>query len=141
MRRGPKITPDAVKVLKGTFQPCRARGRAFDPLPADGLIVPKWLKGQALRIWKEKTAVYDKRGQSVVGCEGSLAQYCAVESELIARWKKGQDVPVALINAHRIYANEFYDTPASQQAGGKKTGGENRFTRNGQPPASAGHAG
>jgi len=46
-------------------------------------------------------------------------------------------VPVALINAHRIYANEFYDTPASQQAAGTKKGDANRFAKNGQPPARA----
>lgn len=139
MRRGPKATPDSLKVLSGTFRQDRSREPAVPVLQGEPTR-PKWLKGPALRIWCEKTAIYERRGQSIVGCEGALAQYCAVEADLIHRWRKGQDVPVALINAHRVYANEFYDTPASQQTGGKKTGSENRFTRNGQPPArAAGH--
>lgn len=136
MRRGEKPLPDETKVVRGTFRPCRALDGAVAPL--DGSVVaPKWLKGQALRLWRVKVETYDRRGQSVVGCESALAQYCAVEADLIARWRKGSDVPVALINAHRIYANEFYDTPASQQAAGTKTGASNRFTSNGRPPDRA----
>jgi len=48
-------------------------------------------------------------------------------------------VPVALINAHRIYANEFYDTPASQQGALVQSRPTNRFAQNGQqaPPGRA----
>ncbi len=136
MRRGTKTRPDAMKVVRGTFKPSRALEAVVEPLAGEPT-VPKWLKGAALDLWREKCGIYERRGQSVVGCEAALAQYCRVEADLIDRWRRGSDVPVALINAHRIYANEFYDTPASQQAAGKKVGAANRFSANGQPPARA----
>lgn len=135
MKRGEKPLPDEMKVLRGTFRSVRALAPAIEPLPGVP-VAPKWLKGQAKKLWNIKVETYARRGQSVVGCEAALAQYCAVEADLIQRWRKGADVPVALINAHRIYANEFYDTPASQVAAGTKGSGGNRFGNNGRPPAN-----
>lgn len=123
-----------MKVVKGTFQPARAHPPTVSPI--DGTpVAPKWLKGAVLRMWNEKVAIYNQRGQSVRGLEGALAQYCALEAELISSWKRGVEIPVARINAHRIYANEFYDTPASQQGtlGGQKPQG-GRFSGNGRRP-------
>lgn len=136
MNPGAKPLPDEMKVVRGTFRPGRALEDVIAPLTGETK-PPKWLKGMGLRLWKDKVGIYERRGQSVVGCESALAQYCAVEADLIDRWKRGTDVPVALINAHRIYANEFYDTPASQQAAGKPKGAGNRFAANGRPPDQA----
>lgn len=136
MKRGRKPEPNETKIVRGTFRQDQARQPVVQPLEG-AIAAPTWVKGQALRVWRDKTEIYRRRGQSVTGCEGALAQYCAVEADLIDRWKRRVEVPVALINAHRIYANEFYDTPASQQAAGQKTPGGNRFSGNGQPPAAA----
>jgi len=136
MKRGTKPLPAAKKVLRGTFQPCRARAAVVVPVEAPLGPPPAWLKGSALRLWGEKTAIYARRGQSVVGCESALAQYCQVEADLIRRWQHHADIPVALINAHRIYANEFYDTPASQQGAQLHPRATNRFAQNGRRPAS-----
>jgi hypothetical protein len=133
-RRGRKPQSDAMKVLKGTFQPGRRRQRTVTDLSGT-IVAPKWLKGQALRVWHEKVAVYEQRGQAIRGCEGALAQYCALEADLIDRRKRRTEIPVALISAHRVYANEFYDTPASQQGPAKKDG-SGRFSGNGRPPAA-----
>lgn len=133
MKRGTKPTSKALKVLRGTFQPCRARTATIAPLEGE-VVVPRWLTGLARQLWTIKAGTYARRGQSVVGCEAALAQYCRVEADLIDRWRKGREVPVALINAHRIYANEFYDTPASQQAAGSQATASNRFARNGRAP-------
>lgn len=130
-RCGPKPRPDSVKLLKGTFQPSRARAPIVATLVGD-VVPPKWLKGEALKVWREKVAIYAHRSQSVVGCEGSLAQYCGLEADLIDSWKRKVDIPVAKINAHRIYASEFYDTPASQQGPRKKDQEGNRFVGNGR---------
>lgn len=137
MKRGAKPLPDAMKIVKGTFQPCRSTEPVVQPLNGP-VTPPEWVQGKALELWNEKVRIYERRGQSVVGCESALAQYCQVEADLIDRWQRGKDVPVALINSHRIYANEFYDTPASQHAAGAKKAGENRFAANGRPPARTG---
>ena len=132
-RRGTKPQPDAWKVLKGTFEPSRAGEQVVKPLQGEA-IAPKWLKGRARRLWDEKLAVYARRGQTVVGCEGALAQYCSLEAELIDGYTRKVEIPVAKVNAFRIFANEFYDTPASQHAPAKRTT-NNRFAANGQRPA------
>ena len=134
-KRGTKPQSDELKLLKGTFKPYRERGRVVPELEGEPGEPPKWLDGEALEIWQTKVGIYERRGQSIVGCEGALAQYCAAEAKLIGLYKAKVDVPVPLITAHRVYANEFYDTPASQQAAGTKRAPENRFTRNGQQPA------
>jgi hypothetical protein len=131
-RRGSKPDSDAAKILKGTFRADRSHEPSVVVLTG-APIVPGWLIGVALEVWHEKLAIYEARGQEVRGCEAALAQYCAIEADLIDKWQRRVDIPVALLNAHRIYANEFYDTPASQQAGGKKGGQEaNPFKNNGK---------
>jgi hypothetical protein len=134
-RRGTKPQPDSLKLLKGTFEPAKGHEPAVRTLEGQPTC-PKWLEGEALEIWHEKLAVYARRGQSVVGCEATLAQYCALEAELVDAWRRKLDIPVAKITAHRIYANEFYDTPASQLVTAKRDNG-NRFARNGQHVARA----
>ena len=133
-RRGTKPQPDALKLLKGTFEAAKAREQVVNPLEG-AASAPKWLRGRGLRLWHEKLAVYARRGQSVVGCEGPLAQYCALEAELIEGYRRKAEVPVAKITAHRIYASEFYDTPASQHVPAKREP-SNRFARNGHRPAA-----
>jgi phage terminase small subunit len=129
-RRGTKPQPDALKVIKGTFEAAKSHQPAVKLLEGTPT-PPKWLQGRALELWHEKVAIYQRRGQPVVGCEAALAQYCSLENELIDAYTRQLDIPVAKINAHRIYANEFYDTPASQHVPTRQRE-ENRFARNGQ---------
>jgi hypothetical protein len=119
-----------MKIVKGTFRKDRAHAPTVPALDGDPR-TPKWLKGAARRIWHEKLADYEDRGQSVRGCEGPLAQYCALEADLIDARRRRIPITVALINAHRIYASEFYDTPASHQGPRAKATG-NAFDRNGR---------
>ncbi len=102
-----------LKVINGTDQPCRKTVQVVQPIDGEP-VRPTWLTGPARRIWDTKLGRYEARGQAVAGCEDALAQYCALEAELIALWRKKLAPTVAMVNAHRIYANEFYDTPASQ---------------------------
>lgn len=135
-RRGPKGTPPELKVIAGTIQPCRARERTVPQLDG-GVVKPKWLKGRASKIWDEKVAIYRYRGQNIVGCESALAQYVSLEADLIDQYSKRLTPAMAQVNAYRIFANEFFDTPASQisKAGGEKKS-QNPFASNGQRPKS-----
>lgn len=108
-----RAKPPELKLVQGTARKDRKTERVVKPV--DGkLVMPKWLNAAAKKVWKRKVAVYEKRGQSVVGCEDALAQYCALEAKLIALWKAGETPMAALVTQHRIWAAEFYDTPASQ---------------------------
>jgi hypothetical protein len=79
---------------------------------------------------------YRARGQSIVGCESALAQYCALEAALIEQYQKRITPPVAQVNAFRVYAAEFYDTPASQVLPTKTPGKGGKFASNMQRPPS-----
>jgi hypothetical protein len=94
---------------------------------------PGWLKGRAARLWDEKVAIYRQRGQSVLGCESALAQYCALEALLIEQHAKKLTPPTSQLTAFRAFASEFFDTPASQIAS-VKSGKPGAFAANRRPP-------
>lgn len=136
-KRGPKPRPPEMQLAVGETRPSRKVTVLFEdhasrPDP-EVIAAPKWLSGAAKRVWAEKVDRYRQRAQKVSGFEDALAQYCALEAEIIAIRKK-RDVPtVAMINAHRIWAAEFYDTPASQVARPGSTGTNgNQFAKFGK---------
>ena len=134
-KRGPKPQPADVVQMRGTARNSRARDQVVESIFGEP-VRPTWLTGLARKIWAKKVEIYKERGQNVVGCEDALAQYCRLEAEIIDFYKRKLTPPVAMINAHRVYAGEFFDTPASQhQAVGKKGGKDNPFNRNGRKPA------
>ncbi|QOZ52874.1 hypothetical protein XH90_17020 [Bradyrhizobium sp. CCBAU 53338] len=100
-------------------------------------VKPAWLKGRAAKLWAEKVATYVERGQSVVGCESALAQYCSLEASLIEQFVKKLTPPTSQLSAYRTYAAEFFDTPASQ-IGSPKQPKAGKFAGNGQPPPPEG---
>jgi hypothetical protein len=84
----------------------------------------------ARKLWQQKVARYRQRGQKVEGFEDALRQYCEVEAALAKAWKTAT-VTMAMVNAHRHWAAEFFDTPAAQRvpsSSGQKA--SNRFARN-----------
>lgn len=131
-RRGTKPKSAEVLEMRGTARGDREREAVVTHLGGEP-VRPAWLKGRARKIWDEKVERYLARGQSVKGCEDALAQYCSLEADLIDDyWRKKITPPVTMINAHRIYASEFFDTPSSQV---KPSGGNspsNPFSRNGK---------
>jgi hypothetical protein len=137
MRRGSKGKPPALKVISGTDEPGRRREHVVAPLPGE-VVKPAWLKGRAAKLWAEKVAVYEARGQSIVGCESALAQYCSIEAALIEQYRQKITPPVAQITAFRMLAGEFFDTPASQVGPAKGASKGNRFAANVQKPAEGG---
>lgn len=129
--------PAAVRRAKGETRPSRQvevlyPDHASRPDP-DVIEPPRWLSRMAKQIFRDKVERYRQRGQKIEGFEEPLAQYCALEAELIDARKKKLVPPIAMITAHRQWANEFYDTPSSQKiAQGSGNKRENRFARNGR---------
>lgn len=130
-KRGPKPTPLKVVEGRGTVKKTRTRKQVVPDLEGEPK-KPEWLMARAIVIWDEKVAIYKERGQSVVGCESALAQYCQLEAKLEEMWGAHLLPAMAMITAHRIYANEFFDTPASKHVSGSGKETENRFKRNGK---------
>ncbi len=92
---------------------------------------PGGMTPAARKLWPGKVDRYRQRGQKVQGFEDSLRQYCELEAALAKAWK-ANTATMAMVNAHRHWAAEFFDTPAAQRVpavNSKDTG--NRFSRNG----------
>lgn len=121
-KRGPKGTSNLIKINQGTYQPCRSKSEVRKTSGSnEDLDCPAWLSDLAKELWTEKVTIYDRSGLNVSDNGHALAQYCALEADLIGIYKKKEIPPMAMISAHRIWAAEFFDTPAS---GHLKTGGK-----------------
>lgn len=108
--------PQDIKLLKGTDRPDRIMTATVPKITTEtGPKRPAHVTGLAKRIWEKRIEVYRMRGQSIEGCEDALARYCNLEARLIEDYdRKKLIAPAAFINAWRILAAEFFDTPASQ---------------------------
>lgn len=135
-RPGPKgKSPEQLRAA-GETRPSRAVAvlypdHAARPDP-DAIEPPKGMTPAGRAIWKEKVGRYRQRSQKVGGFEDALRQYCEIEAALNKAWKIGT-ATMAMVNAHRLWAAEFFDTPASMKvpANGGGAGG-NRFGNNGK---------
>jgi hypothetical protein len=132
-KRGPPATRDHVKQLRGTDRPDRAHPRMVPALSGEP-VMPAWLEGlgEAPDVWRRKVAKYRAPGMSVAGCEDQLAQLCAYEASVIARWRGGEEPSAASMNVLNKYASQFYETPStqhSQSAAGKQSETENFWDR------------
>ena len=138
MKRGRKPLDPKVKKARGETRPSQQKVEILFPDHASrpdpvSIPAPSWLSKMAKQIWKEKVDRYQQRGQKVDGFQDALAQYCSIEAELIVDFRKKQIVPpMAMVSAHRMWAAEFYDTPASHKVsiGANKPAG-NKFSKNG----------
>ena len=125
-KRGPKGTNNVIKIAKGTLQPCRSKEDIHKSvLTNDDLVCPDWLNDLAKEIWAEKLAIYNGSEVDVSNHGPALAQYCALEADIIKIYKDFESPSVSMISAHRIWAAEFFDTPASGHLKAKsKKGGD-----------------
>ena len=113
-KRGPKGTSNIIKMAKGTVQPCRSKEDIHKSNTTnDDLVCPDWLNDLAKEIWAEKLEIYNNSQVDVSNHGPALAQYCALEADIITIYKGGESPSVSMISAHRIWAAEFFDTPAS----------------------------
>lgn len=140
MRTGPKGNSPDQQAAKGETRPSRQVVSIFpdhasrpDPevIPA-----PAGMTAAAKKIWTMKVDRFRQRGQKIQGFEDALRQYCELEAALNKAFKRG-DTNMAMVNAHRLWAAEFFDTPAAQKVlvhGEQKK--HNAFTNNGRRPAA-----
>lgn len=141
MKPGPKGDHPHLQALKsgGNVRPDRKVVMLFDnsPEPEPELIMPPpGMTEEAVMLWNEKVARYQKRGQKISGFEGSLRIYCEAEADLL-RCIASNTAIVSQYNAVRGWANEFFDTPAAQRVKASGPGeAKNKFARNGSRPGA-----
>jgi hypothetical protein len=138
MRTGPKGKSAQQKLASGFVRPSRAvvslyPDRVSRPDP-EVIRAPEGMTEAAREIWNTKVARYRQRGQKVEGFEDGLRQYCELEAALNQGWRE-KAVTMAMINAHRIWAAEFFDTPASHRVRVSQQKSNNQFANNGRRPA------
>lgn len=140
MRTGPKGLSPEQKEARGETRPSRAVVSIFPdhasrPDP-DHIPPPTGMTAAAKKIWVTKVNRFKQRGQKIQGFEDSLRQYCELEAALNKAFKR-EDANMAMVNSHRLWASEFFDTPAAQKVpvyGKQKE--SNAFTNNGRRPAA-----
>ena len=123
--------------MRGTAKPTREHAEHEAVEVADQPEPPSWLRAAEKKIWAAKLEKYADRGMSIDGCEDAFAQYVVLEGELIRMYRKRETIPQAMRNAHRIFAGEFLDTPASQLTAGMNRGAGkpgNKFSGHGKRP-------
>ena len=112
-KKGPPPLSAAVIEMRGTTRKDRPRNdlgtdpEGYEPRP------PTWLDRAAKKIWREKTAEYQRRGQRIQGFESMLAQYCALEADIIASRKAHREVTASTMSQLHRFAVAFYDTPSA----------------------------
>jgi len=141
MRTGPKGISAEMQKARGTVRADREiialyPDHASRPDPAE-FPPPKGMSKDGKKIWIAKVDRYRQRGQKLQGFEDSLRQYCEVEAELNRCWSKGNVPTMAMVNGHRLYASEFFDTPAAQKVSSHGKPVENPFSRNGRREEAA----
>lgn len=134
---GPKPLPPEALKARGTEKPTRQRHSAVPYLDGE-IVIPAWVKGRARKLFVERCGVYAKRRQVIKGCEESLAHYCCLLAHIEDCRKKSVPVTAAEMGQLRTWANEFYDTPASQIAKGPPPDKGNPFNGLGEPPKPRG---
>ena len=140
MRSGSKGLSPEQRRAHGTVQPCREivslyPDHASRPDP-DELPPPSGMSSPAKKSWIAKVERYRQRGQKVQGFEDALRQYCELEVRLNEMFKvKGGVINVSMVNTYRLFAAEFFDTPAAQKVSSHGKPVENPFARNGRPAA------
>lgn len=137
--------PAELKGISGTDQPCYANVLAFDlpdgapPLPEAFAELQAELPKVAERIealWNSYLEIFARRGQSVADFGAALYSMCTLEVRIRTLEETGKDVPMAMVNGHRVYLHEFHLTPAGNVVPASSRKG-NDFAKNGRPPRRA----
>ncbi len=141
MKAGPKGNSPEAQRAHGETRPSRAvvalyADHASRPDPED-LPPPQGMSAAAKKVWNTKVSRYRQRGQKVQGFEDALRQYCELEVRLNKMFKGDAPVNVSMVNTYRMFASEFYDTPASQKVSTNAKPAGNAFARNGRPAAGS----
>lgn len=140
MRRGPKGRSPEQQAAAGETRPSRKvvtlfKDHASRPDP-DVLPPPSGMTAGARAIWKTKVERYRQRGQKIGGFEDSMRQLCELEAALNKSWKNGT-ATMAMVNAHRLWSAEFFDTPAAQKVPASGNRESNPFAKFGSKAAGA----
>ena len=138
-----RTTPKSshLKAVAGTVQPCREAQEAFQVSDGQPSLPPDFedlkttqpvVAKRVLRTWNGYLEIFQRRGQAAADFEAALYSLCTLEVRIRMLEETNKDVPMAMVNGHRVYLNEFHLTPAGNiKPAGTPAG--NKFKNNGRP--------
>ena len=127
-------TPNALKLIQGTDQPCRERTEADYPL-VTGAEPPDWLINPiAVNEWRARVEQLEAAGILTTADLTALGYYCNMHARAIKKWEIGGEPTAAETNQLRMMLNEFGFTPTSRSKPSKASGEgpKNPFKKHGR---------
>ena len=136
MARGRKPTPDNVKSIRGTVQPCRQVKDAVELPTIDEMPdPPDWLPNiHAVKEWETIGPILVANRLLTRPGLAAFGQMCALYGKLIQLWTAGETPNSAMLGQYIKFCSEFAMTPASQsrvRMGDKDGKSGNKFTDGG----------
>lgn len=105
--------PTALKILQGTFQPCRHN--PDEPIvPVAAPERPKYLKGFAKKEWERLVPILLSARILTVQDQGALALLCLLQAKVIEAAKRGEVLSGQLIAQYRALLTCFGLTPVDR---------------------------
>ena len=111
--------PTALKLIQGTYQPCRDAGDEPQP-PAGSLDPPRDLGGEALAQWQHLAPLLLQIHVFTEADRNALARYCTLQAQFILIKKKVQRKPELIDTLLKLNVQlkslevEYGLTPASR---------------------------
>ena len=132
MKPGPLPELPAVKLARGTFQPCRDGNKVQMIVAGDPPQMPDFLTPEAVDVWQE--TVGRVMGVGVAEPDSSfLARYCSMEALSRKTLGNGDPIPASVMTALR-QMEELLGIAGPKSRIGRVTDGKssNPFARNGK---------
>ena len=107
--------PTALKLLQGTFQPCRANPDEPQPELVKGTPdPPRRLKGEAKKEWLRTAPELARLGVLAVDELSVLATYCGLHAAIVAGERRGELIPAGYYAQYRGMVEFFGLSPSTR---------------------------
>jgi len=121
----PKHTPNNLKVLKGTDQPCRMKDVIEFEKVSEVPPAPDWLpNGHAVKEWDRLAPILHATGLLTDAGLSAFGQLCALHGKVVQLYAAGESPNGNMVSQLRAFINDFGLTPIAQgkvgQLGGDK---------------------
>jgi phage terminase small subunit len=105
--------PTALKLLQGTFQPCR--GNPDEPKVQLGAPArPSWLKGEGRKEWERLVPYLTSTGVLAEQEQGTLALLCFLHGKIVQMVRHDEIPQAQIIAQYRALASSFGLTPSDR---------------------------
>ena len=137
MQRRPKPQLPAMKLEKGTYQPCRDGNRMEIVAPDELLQKPDWLTAAGEEVWIDDIGRVGSVGLATELDTTLFGTYCNLQGAAILAWRAGGVPPIAALAEIRKLAEIFGIAGARSRIGTSGAGSSaapNPFARFKRPP-------